>query len=283
MARGKYVVKTGSSGLYRFNLYASNGRVVATSRSFPSAQSCLRGMQALQASCGAAALEDQSLAGYTEKKPPKFELYVDRAGEFRFPPPSYRRKNSHIQRGISEQVQLPAGHPFGLQTCASGRPSVGGINANPAGVRLAERQKFVIMLLMNLPMEGIMSSTQSHTSEPRYQLIRDEIMTAIREKRFRPNEQIPTELELMERYNVSRTTVRRAIHDLVENGTLVKRQGSGTFVNEPQFTRHLFRFISFTSDCLVNGLTPSTEVSPVEYGPPSPHVTQKMEFMPGEN
>lgn len=56
MARGKYVVKTGSSGLYRFNLYASNGRVVATSRSFPSAQSCLRGMQALQASCGAAAL-----------------------------------------------------------------------------------------------------------------------------------------------------------------------------------------------------------------------------------
>lgn len=136
---------------------------------------------------------------------------------------------------------------------------------------------------MNLPMEGIMSSTQSHTPEPRYQLIRDEIMTAIREKRFRPNEQIPTELELMERYNVSRTTVRRAIHDLVENGTLVKRQGSGTFVNEPQFTRHLFRFISFTSDCLDNGLTPSTEVSPVEYGPPSPHVTQKMEFMPGEN
>ena len=54
MARGKYVVKTGSSGLYRFNLYASNGRVVATSRSFPSAQACLRGMEALRAACGTA-------------------------------------------------------------------------------------------------------------------------------------------------------------------------------------------------------------------------------------
>ena len=63
MARGKYVVKTGSSGLYRFNLYASNGRVVATSRSFPSAQACLRGMEALRAACGTADLEDQSLAG----------------------------------------------------------------------------------------------------------------------------------------------------------------------------------------------------------------------------
>lgn len=84
MARGKYVVKTGSSGLYRFNLYASNGRVVATSRSFPSAQACLRGMEALRAACGTADLEDQSLAGYTGKTPPKFELYVDRAGEFRF-------------------------------------------------------------------------------------------------------------------------------------------------------------------------------------------------------
>lgn len=82
MARGKYVVKTGSSGLYRFNLYASNGRVVATSRSFP--------RPGLPAGHGGAAgrLRDrrpggQSLAGYTGKTPPKFELYVDRAGEFR--------------------------------------------------------------------------------------------------------------------------------------------------------------------------------------------------------
>ena len=40
--------------------------------------------EALRAACGTADLEDQSLAGYTGKTPPKFELYVDRAGEFRF-------------------------------------------------------------------------------------------------------------------------------------------------------------------------------------------------------
>lgn len=118
--------------------------------------------------------------------------------------------------------------------------------------------------------------------EPLYEAIRDDIMTAIREKRLRPGGQIPTELELMEQYKVSRTTVRRAVRDLVENGTLIKRQGFGTFVNAPQYTRHLFSFISFTSDCLNNGLVPSTEVSPVECALPSEGVRSRLDMPDGE-
>jgi len=112
--------------------------------------------------------------------------------------------------------------------------------------------------------------------EPLYEVIRDDIMTAIREKRLRPNEQIPTELELMEKYGVSRTTVRRAVRDLVEDGTLIKRQGFGTFVKAASYTRHLVRSSSFTSDCLENGLTPDTEVSPIEYAVPSDAIRSKL-------
>ena len=58
----------------------------------------------------------------------------------------------------------------------------------------------------------------NYAGQPRYCQIRDDLMTAIREQRLRPNEQIPTEVEIMRQYGVSRTTVRRAIQDLVDNG-----------------------------------------------------------------
>jgi len=122
----------------------------------------------------------------------------------------------------------------------------------------------------------------NYAGQPRYCQIRDDLMTAIREQRLRPNEQIPTEVEIMRQYGVSRTTVRRAIQDLVDNGILVKRQGTGTFVNAPRYTRNLLRFISFTSDCLDHGYTPSTEVSDIDYVDPSPELAEKLQMREGE-
>ena len=125
-------------------------------------------------------------------------------------------------------------------------------------------------------------SEVNFTGQPLYWQIRDGLLTAIREQKLRPNEQIPTEVELMEKYGVSRTTVRRAVQDLVDNGTLIKRQGTGTFVNTPRYTRNLVNFISFTSDCLEHGDTPSTEVSDIEYVSPSPELIKKLSMLEGE-
>lgn len=47
--------------------------------------------------------------------------------------------------------------------------------------------------------------------------------------KLRYGEQIPPETELMERYNVSRGTVRQAVNGLVSNGYLYKVQGKGTY------------------------------------------------------
>jgi GntR family transcriptional regulator len=51
--------------------------------------------------------------------------------------------------------------------------------------------------------------------------------------RYAPGDQIPTEDEICRTYSLSRVTVRRAIQTLVDGGLLLRRQGKGTFLNQP--------------------------------------------------
>lgn len=64
---------------------------------------------------------------------------------------------------------------------------------------------------------------------------------------MRSGEQLPTELDLMQTYRVSRTTVRRAVQELVDRGVLVRRQGKGTFVSRPDVTQSLNHVTPFRS------------------------------------
>ena len=81
---GKFIVKTTASGAYRFNLLATNGQVIAVSENYSSLDSCLNGIESVRKNAVAAKLEDQTVAGYEQQTHPKFEVYVDKAGEFRF-------------------------------------------------------------------------------------------------------------------------------------------------------------------------------------------------------
>jgi GntR family histidine utilization transcriptional repressor len=66
--------------------------------------------------------------------------------------------------------------------------------------------------------------------QPRFQVIKDFITQAIREREYLPEGQIPTEYELAEKFQVSRMTANRAVRELVAEGFLVRHQGLGTFV-----------------------------------------------------
>lgn len=55
-------------------------------------------------------------------------------------------------------------------------------------------------------------------------------------------EPIPSEQELAQMYSVSVGTVRKAVEGLVEDGLLVKQQGKGTFLKQPNFENSLIRF-----------------------------------------
>ena len=80
---GKFVVKKTNTGV-KFDLKATNGQVIATSEVYSSEEACKKGIASVQKNAPAAAVEDQTVEGFAEEKHPKFEVYQDKAGEFRF-------------------------------------------------------------------------------------------------------------------------------------------------------------------------------------------------------
>ena len=83
MASGKFILKKTVSGAYRFNLLATNGQVIATSENYKSLENCKTGVESVRKNA-LAEVEDQTAQGYEAKANPKFEVYRDRAGEYRF-------------------------------------------------------------------------------------------------------------------------------------------------------------------------------------------------------
>lgn len=79
---GKFVIRSVPSGL-KFDLRAGNGEVIATSEVYKAKAACLAGIRSVRKNA-AAAVEDQTGEGFARQKHPKFEVYQDRAGEFRF-------------------------------------------------------------------------------------------------------------------------------------------------------------------------------------------------------
>lgn len=68
--------------------------------------------------------------------------------------------------------------------------------------------------------------------EPKYIIIKNLLIKNIETDVYINGEKIPSEKELREQFNVSRHTIRQAISELVNEGYLVKHQGSGTFVSD---------------------------------------------------
>jgi len=80
---GKFVVRAVPSGI-KFDLKASNGEVIATSEVYKSKYSCLNGVKSVAKNAPVASVEDQTVEGWQKAACPKFEMYVDKAGEYRF-------------------------------------------------------------------------------------------------------------------------------------------------------------------------------------------------------
>ena len=80
---GKFVIRKVNSGI-KFDLKATNGQVIATSEVYTTEAACRNGIASVQKNAPIAAVEDQTQEGYAVQKHPKFEMYVDKAGEYRF-------------------------------------------------------------------------------------------------------------------------------------------------------------------------------------------------------
>src|SRR5215471_6050474 len=95
-----------------------------------------------------------------------------------------------------------------------------------------------------------------------------------------PGALVPTERELTVQLETSRTTVRQALAELVGEGRLVRRQGSGTYVAEPKVSWPL-RMTSFTEQAQASGRAASTELIDARRDRASDEIAERLGLRPG--
>ncbi len=88
----------------------------------------------------------------------------------------------------------------------------------------------------------------------------DIIIEMIEEGNLQEDDRLPSERELCETYDVSRSTVRQAIQELEKEGYIYRLHGKGTFVSPERFKQDLLEFYSFTEEMKKIGKTPSSKV-----------------------
>ncbi len=90
---GKFVIKETKNGGFVFNLKAGNGEVIAVSETYSSLSACKNGIESVRKNAVEAKVEDQTVENFEKVANPKFEIYADKAGEFRF---RLKAKNGEI-------------------------------------------------------------------------------------------------------------------------------------------------------------------------------------------
>lgn len=115
-----------------------------------------------------------------------------------------------------------------------------------------------------------MEPLDPEASVPLYAQLKARIMAKVEDGRYPVGSRIPSEERLIEDFNVSRITVRRAVQELVREDILEKRQGKGTYVKrhevQAKFTQDS-EVCSFTAACEKAGMRPGARVDRVSLEP----------------
>lgn len=119
---GKFVVRQTKTG-YKFDLKAGNGEVIATSEVYTTEASCLNGVQSVRNNC-VGEIEDQTVEEIVAVKHPKFELYTDKAGEYRF---RLKARNGEII-AVSEGYKAKASALNGIESVKKNAPEADLVN-----------------------------------------------------------------------------------------------------------------------------------------------------------
>ena len=113
---GKFVVRETATGI-KFDLKAGNGEVIATSEVYAAEASCLNGIESVKKNCIGEG-EDQTVEEIVEVKHPKFEVYTDKAGEFRF---RLKARNGEVI-AVSEGYKTKASCLNGIESVKKNAP-----------------------------------------------------------------------------------------------------------------------------------------------------------------
>ena len=108
---GKFVIRETNTGV-KFDLKAGNGEVIATSEVYTTESACKKGIASVQRNAPVANVENQTVEGYAAEKHPKFEVYTDKAAEYRF---RLKATNGQVI-AVSEGYKALAGCMNGIES-----------------------------------------------------------------------------------------------------------------------------------------------------------------------
>ena len=92
MCMSKFVIRGVASGL-KFDFKSGNGQVIASSEVYTTDAACRKGIASVQKNAPSAGIEDRTEEGFSIRPHPKFELFQDKAGKYRF---RLKATNGHI-------------------------------------------------------------------------------------------------------------------------------------------------------------------------------------------
>src|SRR5919106_116608 len=105
-----------------------------------------------------------------------------------------------------------------------------------------------------------MSSVNRDLPVPLYHQIKTLVLQEIQTGQWQPDDQLPTEDELISRFQVSKVTIRQALRELASEGYIRREQGRGTFVERPTLEQGPRELTSFTDEMRRHGLRSASRV-----------------------
>lgn len=103
----------------------------------------------------------------------------------------------------------------------------------------------------------------------------------IKVNRLKPHTRIPCEKDLCELWNVSRSTLRQAVDELVENGILYRVMNKGVYVAEPRYPRDMAGVDAMVRDLIDQGHIVSKQIMKIEEIEASKQIARKLRVMLG--
>ena len=101
---------------------------------------------------------------------------------------------------------------------------------------------------------------RNNDPKPLYRQLVDVLRQQIEQGKFETDHPIPSERVLCQTYKISRITVRQAISEMMNEGSLYRKPGKGTFVARRTVNQGLVRFVNFSRTVLDLGMNPSTQI-----------------------
>lgn len=106
-----YLIRATATG-FKFDLKAANGETVATSEVYETPAACRKGIASVRKCASAARIEDQTMQGFKALSNPKFEIFTDKAGAFRF---RLKARNGKVI-AVSENYTSRSGCEHGIES-----------------------------------------------------------------------------------------------------------------------------------------------------------------------